>query len=126
MKWLAVPLILAATATQVDAGGFSFRWGFGIPHRARHHTRSHCHRTWVRGHYDVVRRRTWVPSHYDYVHVKPLYGYRRDECGHRERYIVRRGYKRRTHVRGHWDVTHRRVWDPGEWSYTCNTHGHHH
>jgi hypothetical protein len=130
MKWLAVPLLLAATATQADAGGFSFRFGFGIPHRAKHHKQHrkqcHCHRTWVRGHYDMVRKKVWVPSHYDHVRVKPRYAYRYDACGHRERYMVRRGYKRKIHVRGHWDVRNKRVWHRGEWSYTCNTPGHHH
>jgi len=141
MKLLIVPALLAAAATQADAGdvkfGFGFDWRHHIPsvhvrighgHGRRHHrARAYrCGRTWVNGYHEVVRHRTWTPAHYDRVFVAPRYGHRYDACGYRVRTIVRHGYHRNVHVPGHWDVHREKIWHRGHWNYNCNTPGHHH
>ena len=144
MKPLLIASLLALAAPAADAGDVKVRFGFGYSkhdglrigvgirkdkhrhHRHyrhdrhnrhhRHHRRiHHHHRRWVPGHYETVVVRHWVPGHYERVYEPVRYGYRRDRCGTRVRYVVRHGYHRKVWVPGRYVERHERVWRPGHY-----------
>ncbi|MHC4819871.1 MAG: hypothetical protein ACYTF8_17640 [Planctomycetota bacterium] len=136
MKALALASLLALVAPAADAGDVGFRIGFGIQHKGvrvnigvgkhapapapaprqkvRHrHRHRHHHRVWVPGQYEIVRTRVWVPAYTHKVRRPAQYGYRRDRCGYRVRYVVRHAHWETVHVPGHWDYRSQKVWRPG-------------
>jgi hypothetical protein len=158
MKPLIVTALLALAAPQAHAGDVKVDFGFGIrtkglhidldlfrhrdhprvTHRRHHrHHRPHryrCHREWVPGYYETVRRRVWVPGHFEYVHPRKHRGSAR-HVAHRERdrravpvrhYRHRHRGPRRIWVPGHYEFHSERVWHPGHWRRICDIPGHRH
>jgi hypothetical protein len=80
---------------------------YGHRHRYR--------RVWVPGHYEIVHRKVWVPGYTHKVWRPAKYGYRRDRCGFRVRYLVRPAYWQTVYVPGHWDHQTQKVWRPGHY-----------
>lgn len=81
----------------------------------RHGPRHRYRRVWVPGHYEIVRTRVWVPAYTHKVRRPAQYGYRRDRCGFRVRYVVRHAHWETIHVPGHWDYRSQKVWRPGHY-----------
>jgi len=69
----------------------------------------------VPGHYETVQSKVWVPAYTRKVRRPARYGYRRDRCGHRIRYIVRPAHWKTVRVAGHWDYRSQTVWRPGRY-----------
>ncbi|MHC4971822.1 MAG: hypothetical protein ACYTG3_05785 [Planctomycetota bacterium] len=137
MKALALASLLALAAPAADAGDVGFRIDFGIQHkgvrvrvgvgkpargvkhapapapRPKYRHRHRQRRVWVPGHYEIVRTKVWVPAYTHKVRRPAEYGYRRDRCGFRVRYVVRPAHWETIHVAGHWDYRSQKVWRPG-------------
>jgi hypothetical protein len=131
MKALVLASLLALAAPQAAAGDSGFRFGLKVKHKGvsvnvgvgKHAPkpkqvtrRRHRHnRVWVPGHYETVQSKVWVPAYTHKVRRPAQYGYRRDRCGYRVRYIVRPAHWKTVRVAAHWDYRSQTVWRPGRY-----------
>ena len=72
-------------------------------------------RRWIPGRYEVRDQRVWIPASYERVWVEPEFGVRFDDCGLEVRFQISRGYWRKVHRPGHYEVRRQKVWVPGTW-----------
>ena len=62
------------------------------------------------GYWREVTERVWVEGPCRQVYHAPVYGWRRDHCGHRHWTIVRAGWTETIRSPGHYEYRTRRVW----------------
>jgi hypothetical protein len=139
LKTLVLTAALAGLAPTANAGGIDLRFlfdshgkirvGVGLPHHrvrnahsqhrtvrpSRHQHHDHARRVWVSARSERVSHRVWIPErHASYV-VPARYEYRRDECGHRVRVMVRRSYTKTRCIPGRYETRYRTVRHAGHY-----------
>lgn len=123
---LLLPLLAtAALAPRADAqvvelgfrhafrhGGLSVHFDLGAP-------RADCrpvYRVWVPGHYECREERVWIAGECRRVWVEPIYAWRSDYRGCRQRIVVRAGYWETIQEPGHHETRKFQVWIEGHWT----------
>lgn len=117
---IAVGALAGRSDAQVVELGFQKHFKHGsISIGFRHGERSECrpaYRVWVPGHYESREERVWVPGECRRVWVEPIFEWRRDYRGCRQRVLVRAGYWRSIEEPGHYETRRFQVWVEGYWT----------
>ena len=139
LKALVLTAALAGLAPTANAGGIDLRFlfdnhgkirvGVGLPHRhardahsqhrtvrpSKHRHHDHARRVWVPARSERVSHRVWIRERHESVVVPARYEYRRDECGHRVRVMVRRSYTTTRCIPGRYETRYRTVRHAGHY-----------
>ena len=141
LKTLILTAALAGLAPTAEAGGLDLRFLFdnhgnfrvGICNRShtsrnrsvrpsthRHH--DHARRVWVSARSERVSYRVRIPERHERIVVPARYEYRRDECGHRVRVMVRRSYSKTRCIPARYETRYRTVRHAGHYETRRETH----
>ena len=139
LKSLVLTAALAGMAPTANAGGLDLRFLFdnhghfrvAVGHSShrnrssrihkhrdhRHHSRTpvRARRVWVPACSERVSYRVWIPERHERIVVPARYEYRRDECGHRVRVMVRRSYSTTRCIPGRYETRYRTVRHAGHY-----------
>jgi hypothetical protein len=117
MRSILLLSLVGALAAPAAAGDIDFSFGF---HKGGRHAVSvtfghRSHHRYVPGHYETVTKEVWVAGGCETVWQPAQWGWRRDRCGHRVRYLIRPAGYVQVHTPGRWECVKETVWVPGRY-----------